>query len=206
MKILIAEDDPSSRSMLSAMLRKAGYDVVETQDGEEVWEQLQMPDAPKLVILDWLMPKMDGLEVLRRIRGVQTDRPPYILMLTVKTAKTEIIEGLRAGANDYVTKPFDMGELSARIEVGRLMIETQDALAAKIEELHRALNEIRILRGIVPICAGCKKIRDDQGYWKQVEVYLQEHTEAEFSHGLCPDCKKRLYTDLSENSDQMTSD
>jgi DNA-binding response OmpR family regulator len=206
MKILIAEDDPSSRSMLSAMLRKAGYNVVETQDGEEVWKQLQMPDAPKLVILDWLMPKMDGLEVLRRIRGVQTDRPPYILMLTVKTAKTEIIEGLRAGANDYVTKPFDMGELSARIEVGRLMIETQDALAAKIEELHRALNEIRTLRGIVPICAGCKKIRDDQGYWKQVEVYLQEHTEAEFSHGLCPDCKKRLYPDLSENSDQMTSD
>jgi hypothetical protein len=99
-----------------------------------------------------------------------------------------------------------MGELSARIEVGRLMIETQDALAAKIEELHRALNEIRTLRGIVPICAGCKKIRDDQGYWKQVEVYLQEHTEAEFSHGLCPDCKKRLYPDLSENSDQMTSD
>lgn len=206
MKILIAEDDMSSRNLLSAMLRKAGYEVLETLDGEEVWKILQQPDAPKLVILDWLMPKMDGLEVLRRVRSIESDRPPYILMLTVKTAKTEIIEGLRAGANDYLTKPFDMGELRARVEVGRQMIETQDVLAAKIEELHRALGEIKTLRGIVPICAGCKKIRDDQGYWKQVEVYLQEHTEAEFSHGLCPDCKKRLYPDLSGNSDQMTSE
>ncbi|WP_051328328.1 response regulator [Desulfatirhabdium butyrativorans] len=203
MKVLIAEDDLSSRNLLSAMLRKAGYEVLETLDGEEVWKALQKPDAPKLVILDWLMPKMDGLEVLRRVRAIESDRPPYILMLTVKTAKTEIIEGLRAGANDYLTKPFDMGELRARLEVGRLMIETQDALAAKIEELHRALGEIKTLRGIVPICAGCKKIRDDQGYWKQVEVYLKEHTEAEFSHGLCPDCKKRLYSDLSGDADQI---
>ena len=197
MRILIAEDDFTSRSMLAAVLKKAGHEPVETVNGLEAWEALQKPDAPRLVVLDWMMPEMDGLEVLRRVRALPGDRPPYILMLTIKTEKAEIIAGLDAGANDYLAKPFDAGELRARVEVGRRMVELQDALADKIGELRRALAEIKTLRGIVPICASCKKIRDDQGYWRQVESYVREHTEAEFSHGFCPECMKRLYPDFA---------
>jgi DNA-binding response OmpR family regulator len=170
---------------------------VETVNGLEAWQALQEPDAPRLVILDWMMPEMDGLEVLRRVRAQPADRPPYILMLTGKTGKAEVIAGLDAGANDYLAKPFDSGELRARVEVGRRMVEMQDKLADKIGELQRALAEIKTLRGIVPICASCKKIRDDKGYWNLVEDYVRDHTEAEFSHGICPECIKKLYPEFA---------
>lgn len=201
MRILIAEDDATSRLMLASVLRKAGHEVLETADGAEAWAELQRPEAPKIAILDWMMPAMDGLEVVRRVRELQTDRPPYILMLTTRTEKAEIVAGLTAGANDYVAKPFDAAELQARVEVGRRMIEMQDALAGTIEELRHALAELKTLRGIVPICAGCKKIRDDQGYWNQVEVYVEDHTEAQFSHGLCPECIEKTYSDFTAEGD-----
>jgi phosphoserine phosphatase RsbU/P len=196
MRILIAEDDFTSCGLLMAVLKRAGHDVLKTVNGIQAWEELQKPDAPKLVILDWMMPELDGLEVVRRVRALDTGQPPYILMLTTKTKKADIITGLDAGANDYLAKPFDVGELRARVEVGRRVVEMQDALAAKVGELSRALAEIKTLRGIIPICASCKKIRDDQGYWSQVEVYVRDHTEAEFSHSMCPECMQKLYAEF----------
>lgn len=196
MRTLIAEDDFASRTILAEVLKISGHEVVETVNGAAAWDAMQQPDAPKLVILDWMMPMMDGLEVLRRVRALQTDRPPYIIMLTTKADKTDIIVGLEAGANDYLAKPFNLGELRARIKVGLRMVEIQDALAAKLEELRLAKDQIKTLRGIVPICANCKKIRDDKGYWNQVEVYVRKHTEAVFSHSICPDCVKELYPEF----------
>lgn len=128
MRILIAEDDFTSRSILAAVLKKAGYEVIETVNGTEAWQALQHPTPPKLVILDWIMPEMNGLEVISRVRAIETDQPPYIIMLTTKYEKTDIIAGLNAGANDYLSKPFDVGELYARVEVGRRMIEMQAEL------------------------------------------------------------------------------
>jgi phosphoserine phosphatase RsbU/P len=205
MRILIADDDFTSRTILSGVLKKEGHEVIPTVNGSEAWDALQQPDAPRLAILDWMMPEMDGLEVLRRVRALQTDRPPYIIMLTAKGEKTDIIAGLDAGANDYLGKPFDPGELRARVEVGRRLVEMQDALIAKIEELHQALDQIKTLRGIVPICASCKSIRDDKGYWNQVEVYVRDHTEAEFTHSLCPLCIKKLYPELYQDDDGSPS-
>jgi DNA-binding response OmpR family regulator len=203
MRILIAEDDSTSRAMLSAILIKNGYEVIETVNGDEALSALQGPDAPRLAIIDRLMPEMDGLDVIRRLRAQQATNAPYLIMLTSMGAKGDIIAGLDAGANDYLTKPFDPGELRARIEVGRRLVETQEALiesramiAAKVGELSLALEQIKTLRGIVPICASCKKIRDDEGYWQQVEVYVRDHTEAEFSHAICPDCVKKLYPEF----------
>ena len=193
MRILIAEDDFTSRRLLAAVLVKSGHEVVETVDGAAAWEVLRQPGAPQLAILDWMMPEMDGLEVVRRVRALQSPQPPYLIMLTAKSEKADIIRGLAAGANDYLAKPFDSGELRARVEVGNRLIEMQAALAARVQELHQALNQIKTLRGILPICSSCKKIRDDQGYWNQVEVYVRNHTEAEFTHGLCPECMKKLY-------------
>lgn len=197
MRILIAEDDITSRSILVSVLKKAGHEVVETANGLEAWEALQKPNAPRLAILDWMMPGLDGIDVVQRIRAIASDQPPYILMLTSKTDKAAMIAGLDAGANDYLAKPFDVGELRARIEVGRRMVELQATLAEKIDELQRALSEIKTLRGIVPICASCKKIRDDAGFWQQVDVYVRDHSEAEFSHGICPECMKRLYPEFT---------
>jgi DNA-binding response OmpR family regulator len=201
MRILIAEDDFTSRSMLAAVLKKAGHEVLETVDGATAWEALQRPDAPRLAILDWMMPGIDGPEVVRRVRALQTERSPYIMMLTAKGDRADIIAGLDAGANDYLAKPFHLGELRARVMVGCRLVETQDMLATKIEELHQALDQIKTLRGIVPICASCKKIRDDQGYWSQVEVYVRDHTEAQFSHGICPECMKKLYPEFAQDDD-----
>jgi phosphoserine phosphatase RsbU/P len=200
MRILIAEDDFTSRSMLAAVLRKSGYDVVETSNGSEAWREMEKPDAPRIAVLDWVMPEMDGLEVVRRVRALQTEQLFYIIILTTKGEKADMIAGLDAGADDYLAKPFHPGELRARVEVGRRMIEMQDKLATKIEELHQALDQVKTLRGIVPICANCKKIRNDAGYWQQVEIYVRDHTEAEFSHDICPECMKKLYPEYCENS------
>jgi DNA-binding response OmpR family regulator len=197
MHILIAEDDLASRTLLAAILRKAGHEVTETVNGAEAWAALQKPEAPKLAVLDWMMPEMDGLEVVRKVRALQTDQPPYLIMLTARAAKADIITALEAGADDYLSKPLDVKELRARVEVGRRLVETQGSLAEKVGELLLALAEIKTLRGIVPICASCKKIRDDAGFWQQVDVYVRDHTEAEFSHGICPECMKKLYPDFT---------
>lgn len=201
MLILIADDDVTSRSVLAALLGKIGHDVVETVDGAAAWEVLRHPGAPQLAILDWMMPEMDGLEVVRLVHALQSPLPPYIIMLTAKVEKTDIVAGLAAGANDYLAKPFDAGELRARVEVGRRMVEMQAALLARAQELSQALDQIKTLRGIVPICASCKKIRDDRGFWNQVEAYVAEHTEAEFSHGICPDCTTMLYPEFAQDDD-----
>jgi two-component system, cell cycle response regulator len=128
MRILIADDSSTSRSMLAGVLKEIGYDVVETANGAEAWNELQKTDAPAIAILDWIMPKMDGLEVVRRVRALQSRKPPYLIILTSKGDKADIVTGLNTGANDYLAKPFDQGELRARVEVGRRMIELQREL------------------------------------------------------------------------------
>jgi len=135
MRIVIAEDDFTSRTMLAAVLRKGGHEVVEANNGAEGWQAMQQADAPKMAIIDWMMPEMDGLELVRRVRGLTTDQPPYLIMLTSKGEKADIIAGLDAGANDYLGKPFDAGELQARVKVGFRMVEMQTALIESREAL-----------------------------------------------------------------------
>ncbi len=198
MRILIADDDFTSRAIMGGILEKSGHTAVTALDGNEAWEALQRPDAPRLAILDWIMPGMDGMDVLRLTRGLPADRIPYIIILTTKGEKSDVVAALNAGADDYLTKPCDAGELRARIDVGRRMMEMRDALSAKVAELHKALDQIKTLRGIVPICANCKKIRNDRGYWEQVEVYVRNHSEADFSHSICPECMQKIYPEFAQ--------
>ena len=128
MRILIADDEATSRLMLSGVLQKFGHEVIATMDGSEAWEAMQRPDAPTLAILDWMMPGLTGVEVCHRIRGLATDEPPYLILLTSMAEKADIVAGLEAGADDYLAKPFDPGELRARVEVGRRITELQTRL------------------------------------------------------------------------------
>ncbi len=136
MRILIADDSATCRMILAGSLKKYGYDVVETSDGLQAWVELSKPGAPQIAILDWIMPKLDGVELIRKVREAKTERPPYIIMLTGKSETKDIIAGLDAGANDYLIKPFDPNELRARIQVGKRMVELQDALFKTNEQLN----------------------------------------------------------------------
>jgi DNA-binding response OmpR family regulator len=188
MKVLIAEDDAVSRLLLESILREWGYEVVSTSDGQAAWAALQAPGAPRMAILDWQMPGLDGLELCRRVRANPATESVYVLLLTGKGGTENIVLGLRAGASDYLTKPFDLDELSARLGVGRRVVELQHHLAERVAELEQTLAQVKRLQGLIPICAWCKKVRDDRNYWQQVEEYIGQHSEARFSHGICPEC------------------
>ena len=131
MKILIAEDNMTTRRILETILVKWNYDVISACDGNEAWEKLQEKDPPKLIILDWMMPGINGVEICRRLRRLDAVEPMYIILLTARDEKNDIVEGLGAGADDYIAKPFDKGELRARIDVGRRVVELQTALLEK---------------------------------------------------------------------------
>jgi two-component system, cell cycle response regulator len=134
-KVLIADDDPVSRRLLQVTLSNSGYETVMATDGAEALHALEQKNCPRLVILDWIMPKLDGIEVCRAIRKRMAEPYLYVILLTVKGQQREIIEGLEAGADDYVTKPFDLLELKARLRAGRRILELQDQLIASREEL-----------------------------------------------------------------------
>jgi sigma-B regulation protein RsbU (phosphoserine phosphatase) len=188
MKILIAEDDAVSRQALTKILSHWGFEALEAKNGLEAWEALRAPDSPRLAVLDWMMPGMDGLEVCRLVRSLDREDPVYIIMLTARAAKEDLVAGLRGGADDYITKPFDKEELRARLYVGQRMVELQCRLTERVRELEEAIANIRLLQGLLPICCYCKRIRDDGNYWRSVEAYITAHTEARFSHGICPEC------------------
>ena len=191
MKMLIAEDDPVSRCFLEVTLAKWEYEVIAVCDGNQAWESFQR-ERPTIAILDWMMPGIDGAEVCRRARAVETTTPAYLIMLTAKSEKQDVVEGLCAGADDYITKPFNRHELHARIKVGIRIAELQKAVADRVVELELALSRVKQLQGLLPICSYCKKVRDDQNYWQQVDSYISKHSEIAFSHGICPDCYERL--------------
>lgn len=198
MQILIAEDDLVSRTVLREVLINWGHEVVEASDGKDAWQILRAAHGPQLALVDWIMPEMDGIDLVRRIREQLADqqRYIYIILLTQKGSKDDIVEGLAAGADDYVVKPFNHDELRARIRSGQRIVDLQSALAESNQSLRDALAEVKKLSGFLPICSSCKKIRDDKGYWRQIEAYIRDHSEAQFSHGICPECARALYPDL----------
>ena len=177
MKILVAEDDGVSRLMLTTKLKKLGHEIIATEDGVTAWEAFRS-EHPQLVITDWMMPNVDGLELCRRIRSYDQEKYTYVIMLTALTGKNNFLEGMDAGADDFLTKPIDMEELTARLRVAQRILALQ--------------TEVKQLEGFLNICAYCKKIRDEANVWQPMEGYISKRSDATFSHGYCPDCMEKI--------------
>ncbi|HZP01174.1 MAG TPA: response regulator [Terriglobia bacterium] len=188
MKVLIADDDPVCRAMVEAALHKWNYQTVVASDGAEAWKVLQEENPPPVAILDWVMPRIDGPELCRRTRARSNGLPVYIILLTARGSQEDLVAGLEAGADDYITKPFRREELRARLNVGMRVIQLQRSLSAHVKELQSALASVKQLQGLLPICMYCKNVRNDSNYWERVESYIAEHSDVRFSHGICPDC------------------
>lgn len=191
MKVLIAEDDLTTRHRLEKILTRWGYEAVVCSDGKQAWEELQDTNAPRLAILDWMMPEMDGVEVCRCLRKIDTQDPVYVILLTARGKWENIVCGLDAGADDYIVKPFEPGELQARIRVGCRVLQLQSKLVNHIKELQDSIQHVKTLQGFLPICSYCKKIRDDNNYWQKIEKYISEHSDTRFTHSVCPECYER---------------
>lgn len=146
---MVAEDDPVSREILSSLLTKWGYQVVVAADGREAMEALRAQTEPVLAVLDWMMPGMEGPEICRRVRTIS--KSVYILLVTARAGKEQVVEGLRAGADDYLAKPFDKDELRARLNVGARILDLQSTLSARVRELETVIAENRALKLQMPL-------------------------------------------------------
>ena len=200
MKVLIAEDDRVTGQLLAHTLRRWDYDTTLVSDGVQAWDMLRRAATPTLAILDWMMPHMDGPDICRRVRAELPLANMYLMLVTARETRRDLIAGLDAGADDYIVKPFDPDELRARVAVGVRVLTLQDKLAERVSELQAALNNVKQLRGLLPICSYCKRIRGDDHYWQQVEGYIAEHSNAQFSHGICPSCYATISAELDEIS------
>jgi CheY-like chemotaxis protein len=178
-------------------LKGLGYRVLVQTNGESAIAAMrQMP--PDIVLLDVMMPGIDGFETCRRLKANNATKDIPVIFMTALTDAVDEVKGLEVGAVDYITKPIMVEVVSARINTHLALRSTQKQLEEKNLQLQQALKNIKTLEGLIPICANCKQVRDDEGFWQQIEVYIKDHTDAKFSHGLCPDCMKSLYPDYHQ--------
>ncbi len=191
-KILIAEDEFTTRMMVQVCLENWGYRVESVTNGNDAWAVLQKPDAPHIAILDWEMPELDGVEVCRRVKEMDAINPPYILLLTSRDSNTDIVKGFDAGADDYMTKPFNDNELRARVRVAERLVRTQSSLSESVAELKEALNQVEMLENGVEACRQCQKIFSPyDGEWYGLGDILGNDADPRFIANTCPGCLKK---------------
>ncbi len=192
MRALVADDDRATVALLRGTLERWGLEVLIAYDGGEAWSVIEREADISLVVLDWNMPRLDGLEVCRRIRADTAREHLHILLLTARDGAAHTVSALDAGADDFLSKPFDPEVFRARVHVGLRILRLKERLAERVAELETTLANVKQLRGLLPICSYCKQVRSDTDYWEQVEQYISQHTELQFSHGVCPSCYERV--------------
>jgi DNA-binding response OmpR family regulator len=191
-RALVADDDGIGAALLTRALEQWGLTVTTVHDGAEAWRLLQEDQQLSVVVIDWMMPSLEGTEICRRIRQEPSLAHLYVILLTGRDSPADVVAGLDAGADDYVVKPFDQEELRARVQVGIRVIGLQARLANRVAELQTAMARVKQLTGLLPICSYCKRIRSDEDYWEQVDSYIAQHSDAQFTHGICPSCYDKV--------------
>jgi DNA-binding response OmpR family regulator len=194
--ILVVDDDPNMLKANAHLLKSAGHTVLQAATGMECL-RIAREHQPDLILLDVNLPDIDGRDVCRQIKEDPALAGCFVVHLSaVHTSGDSAAEGIESGADSYISLPVSGRELLARVEALLRIKKAERELTKKNIALEQALSEIKTLRGIIPICSSCKKIRDDAGYWHQVEVYVRDHSEADFSHGMCEECARKLYPDI----------
>lgn len=193
--ILVVDDNPDNLRLLSMILNEHEYKVRLAPNGERALATIRK-EAPGLILLDIMMPVMDGFEVCRQLKAEKETAGIPIIFISALHEMLDKVKAFSLGGVDYITKPFKSEEVLARVKTHLTLRFLQLEMEKKNAELQQALDEIKILRGFIPICASCKRIRNDEGYWEQIESYISSHSEAKFSHGCCEECAKKLYPDI----------
>ena len=216
-RLLIVDDLPENIKVLGNCLQYEGYIISFATSGEQAIE-MALKNRIDLILLDIMMPGMDGYQVCRALKLQAHSKDVPVIFITAKTEKEDIVRGFDAGAVDYITKPFNAAELSARVRThlelkkSRQIIENQaeelawvnKRLIEKNNKLQQAIDEIETLKGLLPVCSNCKRIRaanadpNQPNSWISLEAYLNEHTAVEVTHSICPECMVKLYPDLYE--------
>ncbi|MBI2788390.1 MAG: response regulator [Elusimicrobia bacterium] len=179
MKVLIAEDDRTNRALLQGSLTKLGYEVIETVNGASAWDTLGRTGA-RIVVSDWVMPDIDGLELCRRVRSRKDAPYVYFILLTGKMLGAgHYAKAMEEGVDDFLTKPLDVDALRIRLRVAERIVQLTE--------------RVRTLEGILPMCAYCRRIRDERGAYQNLEDFVSDKTTAQFSHGVCPECAKKHF-------------
>ena len=209
MRILIIDDVPANLSLLEGILQEHDFQVVSFPRGRLALNAMEA-NPPDLVLLDVNMPEMNGYQVCDAMRQNPRLMDIPVLFLSAATDEADKVRGFQAGGRDFITKPFQMEEVLARVNTHIQLAHSRNEIAEKNrvleamtgelreqnEALKKAMAQIKVLKAFLPICSGCKKIRDDEGKWQDVDVYIRRHSDTKFTHGLCPCCYDRLYPEL----------
>jgi response regulator RpfG family c-di-GMP phosphodiesterase len=194
--VMVVDDDPDVLFATARIVKNAGYPVMKASSATECQALIQ-EQRPDLILLDVVLPDMDGPELCQKIKSDPALKGIFVILISgMKTSSSEQADGLDVGADGYIVRPISNNELKARVNaMVRILIAERDR-DRLIVELRGALSKVKRLSGLLPICSHCKKIRDDKGYWNKIETYIHDHSEAEFSHGICQECAKEHYPDF----------
>ena len=199
-KVLVVEDDPYFTRILHKRLSAEGYHVSTAADGRAGMRAI-VQEEPDLVISDWMMPEVDGLELCQSVKTGLKEAAPYFILLTAKGEISNKLLALDTGADDYLVKPCDQGELMARVRAGlRIVLLTQE-LRTTVEQLHLSNAELQSVKQeadalaheMLPMCSFCRNVRDAEGNWFTLEDYVAQRTHADITHGICPECRAAHY-------------
>lgn len=198
MRVLVADDDPVSAKVCTHLLEHLGHEVLAARNGDEAWDALQRPEAPRFAVLDWMMPGIDGVELCRRLRGTTRHSLSYLVIVTSRSRTDDLVQALDAGANDFLAKPIDPAEFTARITVGVNSLARQDRLLEMLVALHSRFSHEFKLSAPVPVCMYCKSVRDSSDQWQEREAFLGRVALANLSHGICPACEDGIVGPMLE--------